>query len=203
MPVNPEVFKAHDEWFVAVAKKIQDGTAKTQERRAWYEMKKRYFPFTPDAIPPKNWRVEALKKGDLLDPRLNPKAGASMMRVDANGGVRPQAATDYNWTPIGAGTHWSQGQPPAAAPNDDRGGGRTTAIWVNPNDKRDVLLGFADSGVWKNTNMSATENDPLAVWTPITDFQPSLSVGSVVARVSALDANRLGPNSTIWVATGE
>src|SRR6267142_2738385 len=33
MKVNPEVFKAADEQFVAIARKIQDGSATTQERR--------------------------------------------------------------------------------------------------------------------------------------------------------------------------
>ena len=68
MPVNPEVFNAHDEWFVATARKIQDGTAKTIERRAWYEMKKRYYPFTPDAIPPRDWRIRAFEQAKTLDP---------------------------------------------------------------------------------------------------------------------------------------
>ncbi|MHB0971489.1 MAG: hypothetical protein ACYC7A_05650 [Thermoanaerobaculia bacterium] len=194
IPVNPEVFRAHDEWFVGVARKIEDGSATTQERRAWYEMKKRYYPFTPDARPPKNWRAQAVKQGDAIDFRATRPAAAS-------GKVQPLAAADYTWAQLGPNIPWGQGQPPKASPDTDFGAGRATAIWVNPNDSRDVLLGFADGGVWKSTNVDKTENS--ATWTPLTDFQPSLSVGDVVARVSATDSNRLGPNTTIWVATGE
>ena len=190
LPANAQMHRSHDEWFRDVTKRIEDGTATTQQRRAWYEARKRYYPFTPDAIPSNNWRVEALKQGNAIDQR----------RASAKSAT-PQAVTDYTWSQLGGSVPWAQGQPPAASPNSDFGAGRGTAIWVNPNDKRDVLLGFADGGVWKSTNVTTTENT--ATWTPLTDFQPTLSVGSVVARVSATDSNRLGPNTTIWLATGE
>lgn len=183
-------FKSHDEWFNAVSKKIEDGTANTQERRAWYELRKRYYPFTSDAVPPRNWRAKAHAQASKLDAR-------QLMSAQK---IAPSAVTDYTWTPLGGSVPWAQGQPPSST-NPDYGSGRATAIWVNPNDKRDVLIGHADGGLWKSTNVSTTEN--AATWTPLTDFQPSLSVGSVVARVSATDGNRLGPNTTIWLATGE
>jgi fibronectin type 3 domain-containing protein len=197
MPVNSEVFNAHDEWFVATARKIQNGTAKTIERRAWYELKKRYYPFTADAIPPRDWRIRAFEQAMKLD---GPPA-AARGTIATQAAVTPQAVTDYSWSGLGMNVSWAQGQPPSAAPNTDYGAGRATALWVNPNNKADVLLGFADGGLWKSTNVSNTINT--ATWTPLTDFVPSLSVGSVVARVSATDSNRIGPNTTIWLATGE
>lgn len=202
IPVNPEVYRSHDEWLRETARKIENGTATTQERRAWYELKKRYYPFTADALPPRDWRVRAVQQGDRIDARLAAAAAAGRGVATDIAGATPriQAAADYTWTQLGANVPWGQGQPPSAT-NTDFGAGRATAIWVNPNDARDVLLGFADGGIWKSTNVDKTENS--ATWVPLLDFQPSLSVGDVIARVSAADGNRLGPNTTIWVATGE
>ena len=209
IPVNPEVFNAHDEWFRETAKKIQDGSATIQERRAYWEMSRMYYPFTTDSRPPANWRVNAYNQAMQLDPSFVARQAAAA----ANGAaprpklrIRPEAASDYLWSGLGQNAAWYQGQPPT---NDvrtgtpDWGSGRGTAVWVNPNNKSDVLVGTACGGVWKTTKMSATKDDVNAIWTPLTDTVPSLSVGSLVAQVSPTDGNRLGPNTKIWVATGE
>ncbi|HKV05580.1 MAG TPA: hypothetical protein VJO53_10795, partial [Candidatus Acidoferrales bacterium] len=68
--------------------------------------------------------------------------------------------------------------------------GRVTAIAVDPTDAtgKTVYIGAAAGGVWKTTDGGAT-------WTPLTDSQPSLAVGSIT-----IDPNN---HNTIYVGTGE
>ena len=66
--------------------------------------------------------------------------------------------------------------------------GRVTALAVDPVNSKVVYAGTADGGVWKTT-------DGGVHWTPMTDKQPSLSVGSI-----AIDPSN---HSTIYVGTGE
>jgi photosystem II stability/assembly factor-like uncharacterized protein len=68
--------------------------------------------------------------------------------------------------------------------------GRVTALVVDPTDStgKTVYLGAAGGGVWKTTDLQN--------WTPLTDSQPSLSIGSL-----ALDATTNPP--TIYAGTGE
>ncbi|HKW65252.1 MAG TPA: hypothetical protein VJN89_22055, partial [Candidatus Acidoferrum sp.] len=71
--------------------------------------------------------------------------------------------------------------------------GRVTAIAVDPSTPSTVYIGGAAGGVWKTTDGGTT-------WTPLTDSQPSLAVGSI-----AIDPNSCSPApcSTIYVGTGE
>lgn len=69
--------------------------------------------------------------------------------------------------------------------------GRVSAVAVDPTNSDVVYVGGAQGGVWKTTN--ATSGSP--TWTPLTDDQPSLAVGTI-----AID-----PANTqiIYVGTGE
>jgi len=66
--------------------------------------------------------------------------------------------------------------------------GRVTALAVDPRNSNVVYLGAAQGGLWKTTNGGNS-------WTPLTDDQASLAVGSI-----AIDPRH--PN-TIYVGTGE
>src|SRR5207302_1760426 len=66
--------------------------------------------------------------------------------------------------------------------------GRVTALAVDPKDPNVVFLGAAAGGVWRTP-------DGGLHWTPMTDNQPSLSIGSL-----AIDPTS---SSTIYVGTGE
>jgi uncharacterized protein (TIGR03437 family) len=66
--------------------------------------------------------------------------------------------------------------------------GRVTALAVVPGNASVVYLGGSDGGVWKTTDGGST-------WIPLTDDQPSLSIGSI-----ALDPSN---SNTIYVGTGE
>ena len=70
--------------------------------------------------------------------------------------------------------------------------GRATAIALHPNydgtNNRTIWLGTAHGGVWKTTDNGAN-------WTPLTDDQPSLAIGSM-----AIDPTNA---EVIYVGTGE
>lgn len=66
--------------------------------------------------------------------------------------------------------------------------GRVRAFAVDPTNTSIVYLGAADGGVWKT--MDGGQH-----WVPLTDTQPTLSIGSL-----AIDPNN---PSTIYVGTGE
>jgi photosystem II stability/assembly factor-like uncharacterized protein len=69
------------------------------------------------------------------------------------------------------------------------GSGRVTALAVDPSNGQDVWAGAADGGVWHST-------DGGAHWTPITDSQATLSMGSIVIDGTTTP-------HTIYVGTGE
>src|SRR3989442_10439672 len=64
--------------------------------------------------------------------------------------------------------------------------GRVTAIAIDPSDPSTIYIGGAEGGVWKSIDGGTS-------WTPLTDDQPSLAVGSI-----AIDPS----GTTIYVGTG-
>jgi photosystem II stability/assembly factor-like uncharacterized protein len=66
--------------------------------------------------------------------------------------------------------------------------GRVTALAIDPSDSKIVYLGGAEGGIWKTMNGGAT-------WTPLTDKQASLAIGSIAIAPSS--------HETIYVGTGE
>lgn len=98
--------------------------------------------------------------------------------------VLPTATPSPSWVSIG---------PEPSIPFTNFGGsptvsGRVSAIAVDPTNASIVYLGGANGGVWKSTDAGNT-------WTPLTDNQPSLSVGAI-----AIDPSN---HNTIYVGTGE
>ncbi len=71
--------------------------------------------------------------------------------------------------------------------------GRVTALAVDPANPDIVYLGAAEGGVWGTTDGGAT-------WTPLTDNQPSLAVGSIAVDPTTCTSTGCG---TIYVGTGE
>src|SRR6266568_487164 len=64
--------------------------------------------------------------------------------------------------------------------------GRIAAIAVDPNHANVIYAGGADGGVFRSLNDGAS-------WTPIADFLPALSVGSLTVM----------PDGSLWLGTGE
>ena len=96
----------------------------------------------------------------------------------------PRVASGTVWTPLG----------PAPLASDATGlgvqdygpvAGRATAVAVDPADGsgNTVYIGGAYGGVWKSTNAGALSPNPSSVtWTPLTDDQPTLAVGSIAIQ---------------------
>ena len=85
------------------------------------------------------------------------------------------------WTPLG----------PAPVNNNYDGGnssGRVAALAVDPTSSTTVYAGTAGGGVWKTTDGGSN-------WTPLTDTQPSLAIGSL----AIVPSNHL----TVYAGTGE
>jgi hypothetical protein len=95
----------------------------------------------------------------------------------------------------GSGSSWTLIGPQPTNPNLNFSfdgaptvSGRVTALAVDPTNSSVVYLGAAEGGVWKTTNGGMS-------WTPLTDTQASLAVGSI-----AIDPSN---HNTIYVGTGE
>lgn len=86
------------------------------------------------------------------------------------------------------GTAWSSKGPAPIGTGAVVYSGRVAALAVDPRDKNVVYAGVSDGGVWKTTNGGQT-------WQPLTDDQPSLSIGSLALDPSNPDI--------LYVGTGE
>ncbi len=78
--------------------------------------------------------------------------------------------------------------------------GRATAVAIDPADPtgNTVYIGGAQGGVWKSTN-AATGTASNVTWTPVTDDQATLSIGSIAIQPGNSDPNK----SVVLVGTGE
>jgi hypothetical protein len=81
--------------------------------------------------------------------------------------------------------------------------GRATAVAIDPADPTGatVYIGGAYGGVWKSTNATsgAFGNASGVLWTPVTDTQATLAVGSIAIQ----PGNNNPANSLVLVGTGE
>ncbi len=113
----------------------------------------------------------------------------------------PQTSSTTTWAPLGPA--------PLASDATGYGGqdygwvsGRATAVAVDPADPtgNTVYIGGAFGGVWKSTNAGPTSPNPAnVIWTPLTEAQPTLAVGSIAIQPGNGDPLK----SVILVGTGE
>ncbi len=116
----------------------------------------------------------------------------------------PQAAAQ---TSLSTGTWIPLGPVPLASDATGTGtqdyrqvAGRATAVAIDPADAsgNTVYIGGAQSGIWKSINAAnATANS--VTWIPLTDTQPTLSIGSIAIQPGNSDPAK----SVILTATGE
>lgn len=149
-----------------------------RRRMEWF-YRQRAYPLKH--IPP-GARLRALKQ---MDQMLAEEAQSSALSTD----VSPEPGFDLSSAAVSS-TRWTLiGPEPTDTPyNVPVVAGRITALAVDPTNANVVYAGAADGGVWKTT-------DGGIHWTPLTDTQPSLAVGSI-----AIDPSN---HSTIYVGTGE
>jgi hypothetical protein len=113
------------------------------------------------------------------------RALEQVKRLKTAAEIKAVAPVD-TWRQLGTGRIIpAQGAAFGGAPSDS---GRVTALAVDQTNKDIVYLGAAGGGVWKTTNGGDS-------WTPLTDSQASLAVGSI-----AIDPTN---DQTIYVGTGE
>jgi hypothetical protein len=114
--------------------------------------------------------------------------------------------TGLNTAPL-AGTWTPLGPVPLASDASGTGlqdyhqvSGRATTVAIDPADSsgNTVYIGGAQGGVWKSTN-AANPTATSVLWTPITDSQATLSIGSIAIQPGNSDPTK----SVILVGTGE
>ena len=164
-----------------------------KERSAWF-LRGRVVPAKPSA----ELRRQAYEKKMQLRSQRNSAAAAMSPRRLSSGRPLPAPPAGL-WTPLG----------PVPLASDASGNGlqdyhqvsgRATAIAIDPADAsgNTVYIGGAQGGVWKSTN--AANSSPSSVtWTPLTDDQATLSVGSIAIQPGNSDPTK----SVILVGTGE
>lgn len=141
--------------------------------------------------------AKMLHKAQVAKMQLR-AARPSQFRAATRGGrlLSGTAGLTNPWTALGPKPINDSTDPQSATGYGDLAG-RVTAIAVDQKDStgNTVFAAGAYGGVWKSTNAAAS--DPSTVkWTPITDDQPTLSVGSIAIQ----------PGSTgnvVLVGTGE
>jgi MYXO-CTERM domain-containing protein len=113
--------------------------------------------------------------------------GRQAMRALRKRALRAPGPKGSTWTPLGPGPlDTSMGA--LETPNMGPVAGRASAVAVDPTDSMTIYAGYALGGVWKTSDGGAT-------WAPLSDYEPTLAVGSIAIDPAA--------SETIYVGTGE
>src|SRR5215472_8369018 len=162
---------------VHATEREQESPEMVRERAAWFHDQRAY----PSEHIPEGALQKAIVERDAMKARQR----AAGLQSAPNGII--SFPGDALWhlmgpQPVDESFSANAGFPTAS--------GRVTAIAVDTTDTtgQTVYIGGAAGGVWKTT-------DGGGHWTPLTDSQPSLAVGSI-----AIDPNN---NNIIYVGTGE
>ena len=149
-----------------------------RQRIEWFYRQRAY----PLKHIPTGARLRALKQMDQMLAEESRSASPSTdLSPEAGFDVSSAATSSTRWTLIGP-------EPTDTPYNVPIVAGRVTALAVDPTNSSVVYAGAAEGGVWKTT-------DGGVHWTPLTDAQTSLAVGSI-----AIDPSN---HSTIYEGTGE
>jgi large repetitive protein len=125
--------------------------------------------------------VRGKLSAELRRRAYNQKMQRRAQRAAALSAAMP-ATSSAPWTPLG----------PAPLASDASGtglqdyhqvAGRATAVAIDPADPtgNTLYIGAAQGGIWKSTN-AADANASNVAWTPLTDDQATLSIGSIAIQ---------------------
>ena len=159
-----------------------------------YKMFKRWEWFTePRVYPGGKWDLEKIAALRAALPghdneMLLKQAAANPLNLKFNAGriIWPIIKT---WTPIG--------------PSDAVGGtnmGRVNCIEFDPTNPKTVYIGAPNGGIWKTMDFGST-------WSPIFDFEPTLSVGDIAIDptntkiIYAATSDAFGYGNPFWGGT--
>ena len=144
-----------------------------KQRGEWF-YRQRAYP--QQSIPP-GARTDALAQMD----RMRAREG----QADKSSASKSAAASADRWTMIGPRPESVLLTPPYGPPIAS---GRVSALAVDPRNPDVAYAGGATGGVWKTTDGGIN-------WTPLTDDQPSLAIGSIALAPSNPDI--------VYAGTGE
>ena len=162
-----------------------------REREDWFYRPRRF----PLARIPGGARQQAIEHVGLMRRELAQRVAGSAANSAGTAGastslVNPGAV----WTSIGPTPTFTNGQDFLGQTGSITNvSGRVSALAVDPVNPAILYLGGADGGLWKSTNSGAS-------WTPLTDAQPSLSMGAIAIDPSSCGS---GACQTIYAGTGE
>lgn len=148
-----------------------------RQRMDWFYQQRAY----PLGFIPRGARSHALQQFNQMAEAEGKAGGQSGSSQSAPGVLTATPVPGGQWTLIGP-------EPTNTPYSYPLTSGRISALAVVPGTASTVYLGGAQGGVWKTTNSGTN-------WTPLTDNQPSLAIGSI-----ALDPTN---SSIVYVGTGE
>ena len=126
----------------------------------------------------------------FLQQRPSPNPAAALLKARSQSALLPRAAATNltsAWQPLGPTS--------ITSPTFGNLTGRITALAADPNDAtgNTLYLGTTGGGVWKSTNAAASL--AAVAFNPLTDSQPSLSIGALAVQPTA--------NPVILAGTGD
>ncbi len=136
---------------------------------------------------------------DLRHRAFDSKLRLRRERAASSLAIPQESLSSGSWIPLGPSPLASDA---SGNGTQDYGvvSGRATTVVIDPADAsgNTIYIGGAQSGVWKS--MNAANADPRAVtWAPLTDNQPTLSIGALAIQAGNSDPAK----SVILAATGE
>ena len=171
-----------------------------QERSAWF-LRGRAIPGKNSAeLRRRAYLAKMQKRGARgATARTRPKRTAGSVLPATSTSPSPLAVASDAWQPLG----------PVPLASDASGNGtqdyhqvsgRATAVAIDPADPsgNTIFIGGAQGGVWQSAN-AANSTASSVTWTPVTDDQATLSVGSIAIQ----PGNTNPATSVILVGSGE
>ncbi len=196
--VTTSIAQVHDAEKTVPGNSVPADVDHEQERSAWF-LRGRVIPGKTSAeLRRRAYQTKMQKRAArMATATARPKRTAGSLAPSES--AVPAAVASDAWQPLG----------PVPLASDASGNGtqdyhqvsgRATAVAIDPADPsgNTIFIGGAQGGVWQSAN-AANSNASSVTWTPVTDDQATLSVGSIAIQ----PGNTNPATSVILVGTGE